>query len=126
MPRPPRGGSWAAEYARRVGGRNAQIPRQVARGHGPIPAKIARGVEDQIRGKPRALPVATQIRYRSEIGAYEKKYRGGLKTGHELPFVFPSERSARRYLREVVDIEPTSEYVEIEGEGKEWIITLLR
>lgn len=126
MPRSPRGGSWAEEYRRRIAA-NPKIPTAVARGHGVIPAKIARGVEDQAAGRPRALPVATQVRYRSGIGAYEKRYKGGrLVTGHAVNLTFPSERAARRYLSTFLAISPDSEYVEVSGSGTEWTVTLLR
>lgn len=125
MPRPPRGGSWAAEYRMRLEA-NRGIPTAVARGHGPIPARIAKGVEKQIAGKPRALPVKTQTKYRKGIGAYEKKFVGGLKTGHSINLVFPSEKAARRYVRTFLAIDPDSEYVEIKGSGSEWTVSLLR
>lgn len=125
MPRAPRGGSWAAEYARRL--RQTQgLPKAVARGHGPVPARIARGIEGQIAGRPRALPVTTQIRYREGIGAYEKRYRGGLRTGHTVSLIFPSKRAAELYVKTFLNIDEESSYVEIEGEGNQWTVTLLR
>lgn len=126
MPRPPRtGGTWAEEYRRRVE-RNRGLPTAVARGHGPVPIRVARGIEAQIAGRPRALPVKTQVKYREGIGAYEKAYRGGLRTGHTVSLVFPSERAARRWLRETKTIDPDSEYVQITGGGNEWQVILLR
>lgn len=126
MARAPRGGSWAAEYRHRLA-ENRGLPTPVARGHGSIPAKIARGVEGQIAGKPRALPVKTQIRYRRGIGEYEKAWHGGLKTGHTVNLTFPSERAARRYVVTTLTMTPDAdEYVEIDGSGTEWTVTLLR
>ena len=115
-----------AEYRRRLE-QNRGLPTAVARGHGPIPARIARGVEKQRQGRPRALPVKTQEKYRKGIGAYEKKYRGGLVTGRTVGLVFPSEKVARAYVVEYLDLDPESEYVEIREEGDgTWTVTLLR
>lgn len=130
MARPPRTGSWADEYRRRVA-RNLGLPREVVRGHGPVPIKVARGIEGQIAGRKRALPVKTQIAYRPGIGRYEKKFSGGLRTGHTIAMVFPTKRVAQAYARTELAISPDSDYVEIykevgEGGKPQWRIRLLR
>ena len=125
MSRSPRTGSWKAEYERRVR-RNAGVPREVARGHGPVPIEIARGVEEQIKGKSRALPVATQVKYRQGVAEYERKYRGGLVTGHVVSLDFPSEKAAKRWLKTTKGISPESKYATITQHGKVWRVTLLR
>ena len=129
MPRAPRTGSWANEYARRVE-RNRGLPREVVRGHGPLSVKQARQVEAMIAGKPRAMPVKTQEKYRDQIAEYEKKYRGGLVTGHEVRRDFKTEKAAREWVQTVKGIRLPSRYAEIarrEIGGKVlWRVTLLR
>ena len=123
MPRSPR--TSRAEYAARIA-RGVGLPTKVARGHGPVPARIARGIEAQIAGRPRALPVATQIRYREGIGAYERQYKGHLVTGHAVALAFPSKRAAELYLSTYLALDPESEYAEIREEGDTWTVILLR
>ena len=95
---PRRARTYRAEYLKRTGGANARLPTAVARGHGPVPVRIARAVEKMREGRPRALPVKTQVKYRRGIAEYQKKYRGGITTGRKERRKLPTEQLAKEFL----------------------------
>lgn len=49
-------------------------------------------------GRPRALPVKTQVKYRRGIAEYQKKYRGGITTGRKERRKLPSKKMAEEFL----------------------------
>ena len=108
-------------------GEREHLTRRTAVGHGPLPVKIARAVEQQRRGHPRALPVATQEKYRREIAAYESRRYGRLVTAKARPRTFTSEADALEWARmnDMEDVVAAYGQIRQEG-GGQWVVYLLR
>lgn len=107
-------------------GERAHLTRRTAVGHGPLPVRVARAVEQQRRGHPRALPVATQEKYRREIAAYESRRYGRLVTAKARPRTFTREEDAREWARMNVMEDVVEAYGEIKEENGQWVVYLLR
>jgi hypothetical protein len=107
-------------------GEREHLTRRTAVGHGPLPVKIARAVEQQRRGHPRALPVATQEKYRREIAAYESRRYGRLVTAKARPRSFTSLADAKEWVRMNGLTDVVEAYGEIKEENGQWVVYLLR
>ncbi len=114
-------------YRVRIGrGRVEHLTKRTAVGKGPLPTAVARKVERQRRGHPRALPVKTQEKYRSEIAAYERKRYRRLTTATPRPRRFNSKAEAQAWAADNQMEEVLDAYGEIRKVGGQWEVRLLR
>lgn len=107
-------------------GRADNLTKRTAVGHGPLPTAIARKVERQRQGHPRALPVKTQEKYRSEIATYERRRYGRLVTAKPRLRRFDSLAQARTWAQLNGMEDVVAEYGEIRRVGRRWEVRLLR
>lgn len=108
-------------------GRREHLTSRTAVGHGPLPTAVARKVERQRRGHPRALPVKTQEKYRSEIASYERRRYGRLVTAKARRRRFDSLAQAQEWARDNQMTDVMDTYGEIKRvKGGKWEVRLLR
>lgn len=136
MPGPPRPESLRKEAARRgvsvyqvrvERGRSQGITARTAVGHGPIPVRIARGLERIRKGHPRALPVATLVKYRPGIAEYERRQWKGLETARPRIRTFSNVENLNAWLEDGGLIDVVATYGEKRRlENGRWQVRLLR